>query len=134
MVAQNVPFAIIMKQYNTFSLTVTFAISVWQIINIALQIKIPNSIGHIMQQWQSDKGANTKRKSLVGVAAMFWSIWLCRNDINFNKKPITSFMQSIFRGTYWFRFWKLLQKEVERDKRVSNFSLDYVNDISYHII
>jgi len=50
MVAQNVPFAIIMKQYNTFSLTVTFAISVWQIINIALQIKIPNSFGHIMQQ------------------------------------------------------------------------------------
>ena len=24
-------------------------------------------------------------------------------------------MQAIFRGTYWFRFWKLLQKEVERD-------------------
>jgi hypothetical protein len=57
-----------------------------------------------MQKWQSDKDANTKRKILVGVAAMFWSIWLYRNDIIFNKKSITSFMQVIFRGTYWFRF------------------------------
>ena len=39
MVAQNVPFAIIMKQYNTFSLTVTFAISVWQIIILLYRSK-----------------------------------------------------------------------------------------------
>jgi hypothetical protein len=24
-------------------------------------------------------------------------------------------MQTIFHGTYWFRFWKLLLKKVERD-------------------
>lgn len=42
---------------------------------------------------------------------MFWSIWLCCNDVVFNFKPISSILQVLFRGAYWFRFWRLLQKE-----------------------
>jgi hypothetical protein len=42
---------------------------------------------------------------------MFWSIWLCRNDVAFNFKPIPSILQVLFRGTYWLRLWRLLQKQ-----------------------
>jgi uncharacterized protein involved in type VI secretion and phage assembly len=40
---------------------------------------------------------------------------LCRNDVAFNNKPITSYVETIFRGTYWLRFWRLLQEETERE-------------------
>jgi hypothetical protein len=29
----------------------------------------------------------------------------------FNNKQIPSIMHVIFRGTYWFRFWRLVQEE-----------------------
>jgi hypothetical protein len=31
--------------------------------------------------------------------------------VAFNHKPIPSILQVIFRGTHWFRFWRLLQKD-----------------------
>jgi hypothetical protein len=52
-----------------------------------------------------------EKKLLIGVAAMFWSIWLCCNDVVFTFKPKPSIMQVLFRATYWLGFWKLLQKE-----------------------
>jgi hypothetical protein len=46
---------------------------------------------------------------LVGVSALCWAIWRCWNDVVFNKTKYTSFMQALFRGTYWMRFWSQLQ-------------------------
>jgi hypothetical protein len=60
-----------------------------------------------------------KKLLLSGVAALFWSIWLCRNDVVFNHNHIPSIIQVIFRGTYWFRFWRLLQKE-ETQQQILN--------------
>jgi hypothetical protein len=45
---------------------------------------------------------------LVGLGTMFWSIWLSRNDVVFNRTSITSYMQVIFRVTYWTRKQQLL--------------------------
>ena len=56
-----------------------------------------------------------KKIILVGVAALFWAIWLCRNDLVFKKTETISFLQALFRGTYWLRFWRLLQKEETRE-------------------
>ena len=130
---------------------VDFAKSVSRILNIAIHIKIPNSIGHIMQQWRSYQDANTKCKILVGVAAMFWSIWLYRNDIIFNKKPITSLCRqySVERigsdsGSYRKSRWKrTISREPSmlskwwlwrsRQRMDSSFSLDYVNNTTTEI-
>jgi hypothetical protein len=59
------------------------------------------------------EGINRKLKShiLVGASAFCWMIWLTRNDIVFDKVVAPSYLQAIFRGTYWTRFWSLLQKE-----------------------
>jgi hypothetical protein len=42
---------------------------------------------------------------------MFWSIWLCRNDVAFNFKPIPSILQVLFSRTYCLGLWRLLQKQ-----------------------
>jgi hypothetical protein len=58
----------------------------WQIVNIATAIPKPNSRMHILAGWITSIRAKEKHLILVGVAAMFWSIWLCKNDIVFDKK------------------------------------------------
>jgi hypothetical protein len=42
---------------------------------------------------------------------MFRTIWLLSYDVVFSSEPISSILQVLFRGAYWFRFWRLLQKE-----------------------
>lgn len=64
-----------------------------------------------MGDWLShfDSG---KRNIILGcAAAMCWAIWRCRNDICFNNVKYTSFLQALFRGAYWLRYWSLLQRE-----------------------
>lgn len=58
-----------------------------------------------------------RKRLLIEVATMFWSIWLSCNDVVYSLKPIPSIMQVLFRpATYWFRFWRLLQKEEDHYK------------------
>jgi ADP-heptose:LPS heptosyltransferase len=47
---------------------------IWRIIFFAFHLDKPSSINHIMGDWESDKGAAHKKKLLIGVAAMFWTI------------------------------------------------------------
>ena len=61
-------------------------------------------------------GINKKLKSkiFVGASAICWVIWLTRNGIIFDKAAAPSYLQIIFRGTYWIRSWSQLQKEEDR--------------------
>jgi hypothetical protein len=36
----------------------------------------------------------------VGTSAILWSIWLCRNDVPFDKKRLYSYLHVIFRASY----------------------------------
>jgi len=71
------------------------------------------SLHNIFSDWL--EGINRKLKSqiIVGASALCWTVWLTRNDIVFNKIVAPSYLQAIFRGPYWTRFWSLLQKEEE---------------------
>ena len=73
--------------------------TVWRIIYFALKIDQPININHIIGDWESNKGCTHKKLLLPGVAALFWSIWLCRNDVVFNQKPLSSIIHAIFMGT-----------------------------------
>jgi hypothetical protein len=46
----------------------------------------------------------------VGAAALCWSIWRCPNDIVFTKTRHSSFLQAIFKDTYWIHFWAQRQR------------------------
>jgi hypothetical protein len=62
------------------------------------------------------EGLNKKMKSqiLVGASAICWALWLTRNGIVFDKDVAQSYLQVIFKGTYWIRYWSLLQKKEDR--------------------
>jgi RsiW-degrading membrane proteinase PrsW (M82 family) len=65
--------------------------------------------------WLNNQPKNMKGLIWVGVAALFWAIWRCWNDVIFNKLKTNSIMQVIFRGAYWLRSWSQFQRD-EQDK------------------
>ncbi len=50
---------------------------------------------------------------LVGASAIYWALWLCRNNVVFDKSSSITYMQVIFRATYWLRLWAQLQRSNE---------------------
>jgi hypothetical protein len=64
--------------------------------------------------WLDGVNRKLKAKILVGASVIYWAIWLTRNEIIFDKAVAPSYLQVIFRGTYWTRSWCLLQKEEDR--------------------
>ncbi|WVZ93022.1 hypothetical protein U9M48_039045 [Paspalum notatum var. saurae] len=57
------------------------------------------------RNWNGDDDPNMRPLLCVGASAIVWSIWLCRNDCVFDRKRLYSYLQVIFIGTYWTRFW-----------------------------
>jgi hypothetical protein len=87
---------------------------IWTIIYFTFGLEFPVSINHLFGAWMLNMNSRTRKLVLVGIGAMLWSMWLSRNDIAFDKKkPILSYMQVIYMGTYWTRTWSLFQKEDE---------------------
>ena len=88
--------------------------NVWNAISITFGIRAPTSVADICGDWLRGWKKINKRQMLIGVAAVCWSIWLSRNEIVFNNTLPNSFIQVIFRGTYWTRSWAMLSKEEDR--------------------
>jgi len=87
---------------------------VWHIIAVSFNIISPRNFRHIFSHWLGGTDSNLKKIIWNGIAAMLWAIWLSRNDVVFDKAPIPSFLQVIFRGAYWAWFWALRLKEEDR--------------------
>jgi hypothetical protein len=49
-------------------------------------------------RWINQVGGKLRRQMLAGAYAFCWAIWLSRNDLVFDKTPIKSFMQVLYRG------------------------------------
>jgi len=83
----------------------------WRIVHISFNLKPSTSVHNLFTGWL--EGLNRKRKSqiLVGASAICWALWLTRNDVVFDKAIAPSYLQVIFKGMYWTRYWTLLQKE-----------------------
>jgi hypothetical protein len=84
---------------------------IWRVIQITFGLSIPLNIKHVFSEWVQRMNEKDKKLLYVGLGAMVWSIWLSRNDLVFNKTPISSYMQVMFRVTYWTRTWAVFQKE-----------------------
>jgi hypothetical protein len=70
--------------------------------------------------WLNNQHKDFKPMIWVGVSAICWAIWKRRNDIVFKKTKFNSFLQVIFRGDYWLRFWAQLQrKEQAKDTLIA---------------
>ncbi len=60
--------------------------------------------------WIRRQPHNLRSLVLLGATTTIWSIWLCRNDVVFERKNISSPLQVIFFITHWLRSWAILQK------------------------
>jgi len=84
---------------------------VWQAIQYTFAVTPPVNITCMMGSWLNGYPAKLKKQMLIGVSAICWALWLCRNEAVFQKRYPNSFLQVIFRGTYWARLWSQLSEE-----------------------
>lgn len=99
-----------------------FSRMIWRIIFYATNLTQPSNINHMFGTWLSNQNKKIKGLIWVGVAALCWAIWRCRNDVIFNKSKTNSSMQVIFRGAYWLRSWAQLQREEQAKDSLSLMS------------
>ena len=87
----------------------------WNALFITFNIQPPKDNIHLFGTWLWSFSPSLRNHITVGLAAVCWASWLKRNDTVFKKKKNTnSFLQVIFRGTFWIRHWSQLSKEEER--------------------
>lgn len=86
----------------------------WNAVVFSFGIQPPASVSHLLGSWLRGFSLTLRKQLLVGAAAICRALWLCRNEAVFSRKLPNSFLQVIFRGTYWIRFWSQLSKEEEK--------------------
>jgi hypothetical protein len=90
-----------------------FARFIWNSIHITFGIQPPSNIAHMFGSWLIGIRPRLREHICVGLTVLCWAIWLNRNDMVFNRSKSNTFMQVIFRATYWTRTWSLLFKDEE---------------------
>jgi hypothetical protein len=50
--------------------------------------------------WILNIDGDMRKLILVGICAILWGIWLSRNDVVFDKNPVLSYVQVIYRATH----------------------------------
>ena len=58
--------------------------------------------------WLNGVDKDTKARIRIGICALLWALWNCRNDVVFNKVGNTNFLQVFLRATHWIREWSYL--------------------------
>jgi hypothetical protein len=53
----------------------------------------------------------TKAHIRIGISVVCWLIWNCRNDIMFNRKDSSMFLQVIYMTIHWIQLWRFLSPE-----------------------
>jgi hypothetical protein len=91
-----------------------FAKFMWRVVHVSFNLLLPISVHNLFTDWLVGVNRKLKSQILVGASAICWAIWLTRNDIVFDKVLVPSSLQVLFRGTYWTRFWSMLQKEEDQ--------------------
>jgi hypothetical protein len=69
--------------------------------------------------WLHQVGGKLKRQLLTGASVFCWAIWLSRNDVVFDKSLIKFFMQVLYRGTHWLRFWSQLESDDQDKEKIT---------------
>ena len=91
----------------------------WRSVQIAFNITPPNSVSTLFGTWLVGIESETARHIRVGVCALLWAIWNCRNDLAFNRTTTIHFLQVLFRATALIRMWSLLTPTEARERLVT---------------
>lgn len=88
---------------------------IWRTINFAFDLPPPTNVSNMFGNWLDGVDRKSKARIRIGVSALCWSIWRCRNDIIFNNKPNFNFLQVIHMMTHWVQSWAPLLPHDQRD-------------------
>ena len=91
----------------------------WRTVQIAFNITPPNSVSTLFGTWFVGIESATARHIRVGICALLWAIWNCRNDLAFNTTTSIHFLQVLFRATALIRMWSLLTLTEAREHLVT---------------
>jgi len=90
----------------------------WRAIHLVFGLAPPKDVDDLFNHWLKQGGHKPNLHLLTGLSAMCWVIWLSKNDIVFNKCQPKTFLQVLFRGTYWLRHWTQLQRSEDQKERL----------------
>jgi hypothetical protein len=62
--------------------------------------------------WILNINGGMRKLILVGIGIILWGVWLSRNNVSFDKKPVLPYIKVIYRATHWVWTWSLFQEEV----------------------
>jgi hypothetical protein len=91
-----------------------FARLIWRVVQFTFDIPPPTNVTNMFGNWLNGVEKQTKARIRVGVCALIWALWNCRNDMVFNKTGTAHFLQVIRMATHWTREWSCLSPEAQR--------------------
>jgi two-component response regulator (ARR-B family) len=92
-----------------------FAKIIWLMIYFAYNIPPPSNVTNMFGNWLNGVDKINKRRIRIGVSALCWSIWNCRNDIIFNRSKGSTFLQVIRLAVHWIQLWSCLLPSDQRE-------------------
>lgn len=82
----------------------------WNLLKCAFDLRsTPATLDVCFSGWIKTFPKQDKKMVLVGIAAMFWSLWRSRNDICFNRRNVTDPMTIVKMMCAWIADWSFLQ-------------------------
>jgi hypothetical protein len=88
------------------------------VVQVTFNIDTPTSVANLFNGWANGLEKQFKERVLMGAAALRWALWTSRNDMVFDNSPSKTFMQVLYRVTYWLQQWGQLQKHEEHGKEI----------------
>ena len=85
-----------------------FTKMIWRIIHISFALPPPISVTNMFGNWLNGIDKKTKAKIRIGISALCWSIWKCRNNFVFNHTRSLNFLQVIHMVAHWIQLWAFL--------------------------
>ena len=77
-------------------------------MHFTYSIPPPANVTNMFGNWLNGIDKKTKALIRVGVCAIVWAIWNCRNDVVFNRAATPIFLQVIHKATSWIHMWSYL--------------------------
>jgi len=66
-------------------ITCPFSRLVWRVVHFTFNIPPPANVTNMFGNWLNGVDQKAKTRIRVGVCALVWEIWNCRNDVVFNR-------------------------------------------------
>ena len=93
---------------NHLFISCPFAKAVWRVVHFTFSIVPPANVTNMFGNWLNGIDKKTKARIRIGVCAIVWAIWNCRNDVIFNHVAIPNFLQVIYRALSSIQLWSFL--------------------------